>query len=376
MLVALVLTAVASFAGAVVLPLLHSLPPAAHIHLALAAGVMPLILGAMTHFVPVLTRSTAPPIGVRQVPLLALTAGILAFYSFAAPNQAYYSAALLAFAASVAFAAWIVRRAAVSLGKPHPCLHWYLAAIFCLILALAAVAAMALWPEQRLALKRLHLHLNTLGFIGLTAVATLQVLLPTAVGRPDPQAAARLRQDLKWALGGTLLVAIGAAWIKPLSWLGALLWAIPLVHLGKAWLALYFQEIRRLHTATPSLAAALAGFSATLLFGTLHAGGTLNSTDTAHAFILAFLFPLVTGAVSQLLPIWMRPGPQTAWHARARQRLGAGGGIRAVLFLVGGLLLGFGWRGGLMLSIAALAAFLLQLAATLKTMLNRDAGLE
>jgi len=30
------------------------------------------------------------------------------------------------------------------------------------MLALAAVAAMALWPEQRLALKSLHLHLNAL----------------------------------------------------------------------------------------------------------------------------------------------------------------------------------------------------------------------
>lgn len=376
MLVALVLAAVASFAGAVALPLLHPLPPAAHIHLALAAGVMPLILGAMTHFVPVLTRSTAPHFGVRLIPLLALAAGTLAFYSFAAPNQTYYFAALAALAAAMAFAVWIVRRAAGSLGKPHPCLYWYLAAIACLILALAAAAAMALWPEQRLALKRLHLHLNTLGFIGLTAVATLQVLLPTVAGRPDPQTAARLHQGLKWALGGTLLIALGAAWLKPLAWLGAALWLVPLAHLGKAWLALYFLEIRQIHGAAPSLAAALTGFAAALLFGALHGGGILSTTDTAHAFILAFLFPLVTGAVSQLLPVWARPGPQTAWHARARQRLGAGGGARAVLFLAGGILLGLGWHGGLALSIAALAAFLLQLAAAAKTMLNRGAGLE
>lgn len=376
MLVALVLAAVASFAAAAALPLLHPMPPAAHIHLALAAGVMPLILGAMTHFVPVLTRSTAPHFGVRLIPLLALAAGALAFHSFTATNQGYYFAALVALAAAMAFSAWIVRRAAGSLGKPHPCLYWYFAAIACLILALAAVAAMALWPEQRLALKRFHLHLNTLGFIGLTAVATLQVLLPTAVGRPDPQAATRLHQDLKWALGGTLLVALGAAWLKPLAWLGAALWALPLAHLGRAWVALYLREIRQLHGAAPSLAAALAGFAVALLFGALHGSDILGTTDSAHAFILAFLFPLVTGAASQLLPVWARPGPQTAWHARVRQRLGAGGGIRAMLFLVGGILLGLGWRGGLTLSITALAAFLLQLATTAKTILNRDAGLE
>ena len=193
------LTAVASFATAVALPLLHPLPSAAHIHLALAVGVMPLIFGAMVHFVPVLTRSAIAPIGARLIPLLMLIAGVLAFFSFAAPSQSYYLAAFIALAAAVTFAAWIIRRAARAVGKPHPCLYWYLGAIVCLILALAAVSAMALWPEQRLALKRLHLHLNTLGFIGLTAIATLQVLLPTVAGKPDPQAGTRLHRDLKWA---------------------------------------------------------------------------------------------------------------------------------------------------------------------------------
>lgn len=374
MLIALVLTALASFAAAFALPLLHPLPPAAHIHLALAMGVMPLILGAMSHFVPVLTRSGTPATGVQWLPLLALAAGVLAFASFAANNQIYYFAALLALAAAAFFSGWIVRRAGRALGQPHPCLHWYLAAMACLMLALAAVAAMVIWPEQRLALKRLHLHLNTLGFIGLTAIATLQVLLPTAAGRPDPQAAARLRQDLKWALGGTLLIAIGAAWFKPLAWLGAALWALPIVNLSRAWLNLYGGEIWRRHGAAPSLAAALAGFAAALLLGGLHAAGLLNTTDNAHAFTLSFLFPLVTGAVSQLLPVWVRPGPQTAWHAQVRQRLGWGGGVRGALFFAGGLLLALGWRGGLALAIGALAAFVLQLASLGKIPLKLGDG--
>ena len=247
-------------------------------------------------------------------------------------------------------------------------MYWYLAALACLMLALAAVAAMALWPEQRLALKRLHMHLNTLGFVGLTAIATLQVLLPTAAGRFDPQAATRLRQDMKWALGGTLLIAAGAAWLKPLAWLGTAMWAIPLMRLGKAWLALYANEIRRFHGAAPSLAAALTGFAAVLLFGALHAGGILGATGTAHAFILAFLFPLVTGAASQLLPVWARPGPQTAWHTQARQRLGLAGGLRGILFLAGGFLVGLGWRGGLLLAMAALIAFLIQFVFAARTM--------
>ena len=368
MLVALVLTAVAGFAAAFILPWAFPLPSATHAHLALAMGIMPLIFGAMTHFVPVLTRSAAPQAGVRIIPALMLAAGALAVFSFAAANQLYYLAAFLAFIAAAIFFYWITSRASGPLNKPHPCLHWYLAAIACLMLALAAVAAMALWPEQRLTLKRLHLHLNALGFVGLTAIATLQVLLPTAVGRFDPQAAARLRQDLKWALGGTLLIAAGAAWFKPLAWLGAMMWAVPLLHLGKAWFALYNAEIRQLHGAAPSLAMALAGFTAVLLFGVLHGSGILGATGTAHAFILAFLFPLVTGAASQLLPVWIKPGPQTQWHAQTRQKLGLAGGIRGILFFAGGILLGLGWRGGLLLAMAALVAFLIQLvlAATAK----------
>jgi len=372
MLVTLALTALASFAGAVILAWSQPLPPAAHIHLALAAGVMPLILGAMSHFVPVLTRSGAPATGVHTIPLLALAAGALAVFSFIAPNQVYYFAALLALAAAAAFAGWIVRRGRSALGKPHPCLYWYLAAVSCLILALAAVAAMALWPEQRLALKRLHLHLNTLGFIGLTAIATLQVLLPTAVGRPDPQAATRLRQDLKWALGGTLLIAVASAWFTPLAWLGTLLWTRPILRLSQAWLTLYRTEIRHVHGAAPSLAAALAGFAATLLFGIMHATGLLLPGNSAHAFTLAFLFPLVTGAVSQLLPVWLRPGQQNIWHGQIRQRLQWGGGIRGLMFLGGGLLLASGWRGGMILAVATLALFLLQLISAAKTLLNRD----
>ncbi len=366
MLVTLALMAVASFVGAVVLSFFQVLPPAAIIHLALAVGVMPLIVGAMTHFVPVLSLSTTAHMGVRLIPLLAMIAGALTFFSLAVANQVYFSASHLALAATVAFAAWIVRRASGTVGKPHPCLYWYLGAIACLILALLAllaVSGMVLWPEQHQALKRLHLHFNTLGFIGLTAVTTLQVLMPTVVGRPDPQAAARLRQHLKWAVGGTLLVAVGAAWFKPLAYLGIALWVIPLVQLGRAWIALYLREIRQPNGAAASLAAAYIGFFAMLLFGALHAYGILSSTDATLAFILAFLLPLVTGAVSQLLPIWVRTGPQTVWHAQVRQQLGAGGGYRAMLFLAGGLLVGLGWRGGLLLSMAALIVFILQLAA-------------
>lgn len=362
MLVTLVLMAAASFAAAMALPLFHQLPFAAHVHLVLAFGIMPLIFGAMTYFVPVLTRSRAAEKRTRIIPLLLSGAALLAVFSFASSSRLYYFAAALALVVSVIFIAWIMRRAFKTVGRPHPCLMWYVCAVACLIAALVAVLAMSLWPEQRVILKRLHLHLNTLGFVGLTAIATLQVLLPTAVGRPDQNAAARLRLDLKWALGGTLLVCVGAAWYKPLAWAGAMLWLYVLFRIGRDWIKLYPAEIRGADGAAPSLALALAGFFSVILFGALHAGGILGATDTAHAFILAFLFPLVTGAVSQLLPVFARPGPQTPWHASVRGRLGRGAGVRAVLFLGGGLLWGLGVRAGLLLAVVALAAFILQLA--------------
>ena len=186
--------------------------------------------------------------------------------------------------------------------------------------------------------------------VALFPVSFASFLLYLATGKQDFEA------------GAYIAAAFGAAWLKPLAWAGVALWALPLARLGKAWLALYAGEIRSLHGAAPSLAAALAGFAATLLLGLLHGGGMSGATGAAHAFILAFLFPLVTGAVSQLLPVWARSGPQTAWHAQVRQKLRMGGGLRGALFLAGGILLGFGWRPGLLLALAGLIAFMLQLA--------------
>src|SRR5512135_2359391 len=339
-LVLLVFAAMLGMVGAWLLPFIYDFHRAAHVHLAFALGVMPLIMGAMTHFVPVLTRTRAAPRRVEGYALLAWCGGLLivAFFVFALPEIFRVVAALLALAASLGLAVWQALRAREALGGVHPGARWYLAALACLAASLLAVLAMSLWPQQIIELKRLHLHLNLLGFVGLTAIGTLQVLLPTAAAQPDAQAAARLRSDLPAAFTGTLLVAAGAAWLPPLAWAGALLWAWPVLHLSYAWLTHFRRHIFRLHGATPLLATALAGFIIALAAGSAQGIGMADAVGVAHCFGFAFLFPLVSGAAGQLLPLWLKPGQQTAWHAQARRRLTYASGVRAVLFLMAGLL--------------------------------------
>ena len=369
---ALVFLALAAFAAA----LLWS-PHAARaavLHLMLAVGAMPLIFSAMSHFIPVLTRTRNAAAGLLGIPVLALAGGGLAVGALSLPDLvwAQHAGALLAATAASALLVWSRRRRAGMLGRPHPCLAWYDAALACLVLALLAILASAIWPQQAIALRRLHLHLNTLGFVGLTALGTLAVLLPTVAGRPDPDVGPRLRRDLPWAIAGTLLVAVGAAWFGPLAGIGAALWIVPLVRLGASWLRLYRADLLALHGAAPLLAAALAGLAVSMLFG---AAALVHPAFTpTSAFVAGFLLPLVSGAASQLLPVWLRPGVQSSWHTTLRGTLGRYGGARAVLFCVSGVAAGSGREWGLLLGAATLLWFILQTVAALARAIALDKG--
>lgn len=343
---------------------------AAALHLILAVGAMPLIFGAMSHFIPVLTRTRGAPAGLVSIPAVALAGGALVVGALSLPELflGRHAGALLAAGAASSLLVWSRRRRAGMLGRPHPCLAWYEWALASLVLALLAILASAIWPQQTIALHRLHLHLNTLGFVGLTAVSTLAVLLPTVTGKPDPQVGPRLRRDLPWAVAGTLLVAIGSAWFGPLAWIGGALWAVPLVRLGSSWLRLSRTEIFALHGAAPLLAAALAGLALSMVLGAVSpmaAAGGLSPIEPALAFVSGFMLPLVSGAASQLLPVWLRPGVQSDWHAKLRDSLGRYGGVRAVLFCLGGIAAGTGHPWGLLLGTVTLIWFLLQAAAAL-----------
>lgn len=338
---------------------------AAYLHLMLAAGAMPLIFGAMSHFIPVLTRTRGAGRIIGLVPVVALVGGALAVAAFSRDGigWGWQAGALLAMAAAGALFFWSRRRRAHMLGPPHACLAWYEGALACLFAALLAILAATAWPQYFPALRRLHLHLNTLGFIGLTAVGTLTVLMPTVCDRPDPGTTLRLRMDLPLALGGAVFVALGSAWAAPLAWLGLLAWGVALARMMKAWLRLYRTEIFALHGPAPLLAAATLGLALCLAAGAAMTTGA--AFDATALFIAGFLLPLVSGATSQLLPVWLRPGVQTAWHGAMRARLGRHNGVRAPLFLLGGLAAGLGQPWGLALSAAVLLWFLLQAAVSL-----------
>lgn len=364
---ALVFLALAAFATA--LFGLGGATRASWLHLVLAVGAMPLILGAMIHFVPVLTRTRSAHAALGLIPLLALAGGALAVGArgFPAFGPGPTAGASVALVAALVLLAWTVHRRAAAIGRAHPGLAWYQAALACLIAALVAVLAGALWPGELAALRRAHLHLNTLGFISLTAVSTMAVLLPTAVGRADPQCGARLQRDLPLALGGTLCVALGAAWFAPLAPLGGLLWGVHLARLATAWRP-YRRDILALHGAAPALAAALALFAGCLVFGALvplAARGWVPPVDPVIAFVAGFLPALVSGAASQLLPVWLQPGAPSAWQASVRRRLGRHNGIRAVVFLLAGVAAGLGFDWGPPLAAAALVWFLAQAVSVL-----------
>lgn len=358
MLVALlVATLIALFAGQA-LPKAIGAAPAFWAHLVLALGVMTLITAAMQHFVPVLTRGRGPGRWTARLPGLMASAGALALAIFAGWLDFRWLplAALPALFAALAMIAWMRVRARQTLGRPHPGLNWYAAAMACLALGLLAAMLIPVFPAWHVPLRAFHLHINLYGFIGLTAIGTLQVLMPTAADQFDVQAASRLRGDLKWALAGSLLLAVGQAGWPPLAWLGGALWGMVLGRMLLAWWHLHRSKLFYWHGAAPVLLAATLGFALALTGTLMEIGSPLT------LFLPGFLMPLLTGAAGQLAPVWTEPTRPVAWHDAARARLTRWNAVRAVLFLSAALLPLFGFQCSGMPALTALVWFGIVLA--------------
>ncbi|MEO5340387.1 MAG: hypothetical protein H7837_07720 [Magnetococcus sp. MYC-9] len=337
-------------------------PPAALTHLVLAVGALPLILAAMVHFTPVLTRSREAPGWVMRLPLLAMVAASLAVVAMGWQQWFLVGiAAPIAMLAAASLVGWMNRRASRALGAPHPGLRWYQAALGCLLLALTAIVAAWLWPEHGSLLRGVHRHLNLLGFVGLAATGTLQVLLPTVGEYADPMASQRLRFDLKYALLGVLLLVVGATGVSWLTGLGLAAWGWVLGRLLYALRDLW-PALLRSGGAPLMLFAAVPGF-ALALASLLLPGGEV----ALPLFFALFLFPLVSGALAHLLPLWWWPGQPTPRRQMAQQRLGRHVPLRLAAFWCGGGALLFGETWGLYLITVPLLLLLGQIGWLLCT---------
>lgn len=329
---------VLAFAAAILLALRGEAPAAAHA--AFAAGAMPLIFAAMGHFVPVLTRSAGAELRIGRLPLGLQGAGILVtgVLAGAFPGAALHVALALGLAAAAGMLVWVLGRGRKALGRPHPGLYWYVAALGCLLLALLAIVTGLFWPAVYPLARLAHLHLNTLGFIGLSAIGTLHVLMPTALGQPDPQATSRLKRQLPWMLGGVAATVL-ACGLPGLSLPAAVLVGGVAVATVTGWLRGHGIKCLLGDGVATSLLLATLGFASLAAMGAAHGLGWVPGRSAVAAFFILFLLPLVTGALSQLLPVWRHPGPLTPARTALRTRLARSGGLRAALFLAGGLFL-------------------------------------
>lgn len=341
-------------------------PPPALWHLVVAVAAMPMIFAAMAYFVPVLTRTPEASRRLLIAPLIAMAAGIGAVaWFFTGAAFLHHVSPWLGLTALAGLALWMRHRRRQCLGPAHPCLDWYMAALTCLALGLIAVAASPVWPEQASRLRLVHLHINTLGFMGLTAIGTLQVLLPTVLGKPDPRAHRRLALDLRWSIAGAVGVALGSAWWWPLALAAAIAYAWPLLRLVRDQWHTYGRTLLAPGQPASLLLAAICGLLSLLVHGIAHGLGIAVGRDALPSFLIGFLLPLVSGAVTQLLPVWLRPGPQGDWHRARRRRLAAYSRVRAAALLIGGVLAAGGISLGHALGAAGAAWLLAGIVWTL-----------
>lgn len=230
------------------------------------------------------------------------------------------------------------------------------------MLALIAILLMAVWPSSWRSLRLFHLHLNTLGLIGLAALGTLPVLLPTALGKADPEAAGWLRRRVWLAASGVLIIAVGAAVEWTFAAPGTALLLVAALGLLGQWVRRFGLLSLLWDGVTASLLAAVIGLVLALIAGLLHGAGLISTQPSLFAWACGFLLPLVTGALSQLLPVWRWPGPQIPARLAMRRKLAGSGVVRAALFLASSLALLAGLEQlGAALVACALALFVIAL---------------
>ncbi len=315
--------------------------PAALWHTVFAMGAMPLILFAMAYFTPVLTRTPMAPPATAFAPLLAWGAGMAIVTWFVKGLEvARWGSPILALAAVVGLGVWQNLRARNCLGPAHAGLAWYAAALICLAFGLLAVELSAIWPEYSLGLRTFHIHINLLGFMGLTILGTIPVLMPTVLRSPDPHAVKQLHQALPWSVAGAFGIAVGASFDslfgQILAAAATLAYGWPIVRLLWHYWRHYGTLLVSAEFAAPLLTTALIAMVLLLMHGIGHDFGLLRPRDALPLFVVACLIPVISGASCQLLPVWLRPGAHGEWQNQLRHQLTRFSRTRAVWCLIAG----------------------------------------
>lgn len=328
------------------------LPRPFYLHGVFVLAALPLMWAAMLHFVSVLTRSGGAARGMRALPWAAMLLAfvLLAVFAGRLPRHALLLPALLIGGGAAAMLVWAGRRGRRAFGRPHPGLRWYLAALGLLMLGLTTVFGMVFDGARYAVWYGLHLHLNLLGWVGLTVLGTLPVLLPTSVAQGvsppgaaghlrkiEPNATFRLQVGLPWAVSGVLAIALSAALRLPvLGAFGALaLLALIAAH-WRAWLGFYGAPW---HWPGPAVSLLLgSGFLGVLLLvGMAHGFGLIGGALLLPAFAAGFLLPTVLGALAQLLPVWRFPGPDSPARQAFARVLSRGAAVRGGCCVLAGL---------------------------------------
>lgn len=346
---------VAILIGGTSLSWLGMIPSVTWSHFVLAAGVMPLSITAIIFFASVLARRQVSTGQLKLLPGIMFIAGCLA--SAAAVHLLNNLFAVLAGVMILAslwhLNHWIDKKKEPA-GMYHPTLDWYRAALLCLGGGVIAALLVPFLPEWWTQLDTFHARISLYGFFGLAAVGTLQFLMSAVTNRPDPLLGRRLKTGLPWALSGVAMMALGdflQPWGHALG-VGFLAW--PLARVLGAWCLRYRRDVFALHGAAPMLCATLLGFAASLA-GMLTAPGLPSGMP--NIFMPGFIFPLVSGAASYLLPAWKEARQRPTTGYIRDHRLNHWGGVRAMLFLLAALTPFLGFDDSVVFGLAGLIWF-------------------
>lgn len=347
-------TLLAVLIGGSLLSQLGMIPAEPWLHFVLAAGIFPLSTTAIIFFAAVLSRRQLATGQLKLLPGIMLVAGCLvSAVSVHLISDRYAVLAVVLILAVL----WHLDRWIRKKHDPHghhPTLDWYRASLLCLACGLVAASLVPFLPEWADALRTLHTRISLYGFLGLSAVGTLQFLMSAVENRPDPSLGRRLRSGLPWALFGVSMLAFGD-FLKPWGHaLGAAFLSWPLLQVVWIWCRRYRRDVFALHGVAPMLCATLLGYIASL-------GGMLVSPrlpiGMVDVFLPGFVFPLISGAAGYLIPAWKeaKHRPTTAYINN--HRLNHWSGIRAVMFLLSAIAPFFGIQESGLFGVAGLAWF-------------------